>query len=351
MATQASDTARLVRELDTTRARLGSHLEELQGRLSPGQVLDDLMGYFRGGEGAEFGRTLLENVKGNPMPAAITSIGLAWLMASSPRAGSATPTPERSPVRLPVFGHDDHVVTMARVNSARTSVTRNRDEDEEAWSARVDHAQGQALGLARHSEETTGSFAERIGHAISAIEQAATGKVHDVRDAAGSAASSAGSAIGSAGTRAQGGLQDAASYAGGAMSSGGSSAGQMGSNLIAAITESPVLLGALGLAAGALLGALLPQSDQEEATLKGVAGQARDAVQSLKDEGMERGGRVVQAVTDGAKNAASDHGLGDRSPGELVDAALSGQLAKDVKQATGDVLRTGDEAVRKEGLT
>ena len=68
MAEPTTDTGRFERDLDQTRARLGSHLTELQDRLSPGQVLDDLMGYFRGSEGAAFGRSLLDNVRGNPMP-------------------------------------------------------------------------------------------------------------------------------------------------------------------------------------------------------------------------------------------------------------------------------------------
>ncbi len=56
MAENASDPTRIERDLDQTRSRLGSHLSELQDRISPGQVLGDMMGYFRGSEGAEFGR-------------------------------------------------------------------------------------------------------------------------------------------------------------------------------------------------------------------------------------------------------------------------------------------------------
>jgi hypothetical protein len=62
-----SETGRIEHDLDQTRSRLGSHLNELQDRLSPGQLLDDLMGYFRGSEGAAFGRSLMDNVRGNTM--------------------------------------------------------------------------------------------------------------------------------------------------------------------------------------------------------------------------------------------------------------------------------------------
>ena len=352
MSDQTTETGRIEQDLDRTRARLGSHLNDLQDRLSPGQVLDDLMGYFRGSEGAAFGRSLLDNVRGNPMPAAVTTIGLAWLMASNPRAGTSGPLGTSTSPRLPIYGHDDHAATMARLNTVQQTMARDAGEPEHAYSARLDMARGEAIGLARHTEETSESFSERIRHAITAIEDAVTGKAHDLRNQAGSAVGAAGEAVGSFGTAAQGKMQDAAAYAGGALSAGGKSAGQAGGNLIAAISESPVLLGALGLAAGALLGALLPQSDQEEAALGGIAGQARDAVRTVASETMERGGRVVQAVTDSAKSGVQSKGLtGEKSPGQLLDAALSGDLAGSMKTVASDVLSAGDEAIRKEGLS
>ena len=350
MADTVSETSRIESDLDQTRSRLGSHLNELQDRLSPGQVLDDLMGYFRGSEGAEFGRSLLANVRGNPMPAAITTIGLAWLMASKPRPATSggDPVAGRSAGSLGIYGQDDHHATMERLDSARAKVGRLAGETDHAYSARVDMAHGEAIGFARHPEETTESFGQRIRHAVSAVQQSVTAKGHDLRDQAGGMASAAAGAAGSAGASAQGAVQDALSYAGGALSSGGRSAGQVGGNLIAAITESPVMLGAFGLAAGALLGALLPQSDQEEAALGGIAGQAKDVVRSLADQGLEKGGRVMQAVTDIARDSAQKHGLtGDQTPGQLVDAALSGDLARNVKQVASVAMQAGEEAVRK----
>ena len=327
-----SETGRMERDLDRTRARLGSHLNELQDRLSPGQVLDDLMGYFRGSEGAEFGRSLLDSVRGNPLPAAITTVGLAWLMASNPRG----PQAKSSATRHPIYGHDDHGATLARLTAARQGVTRVADEPEQAYTARLDLAHGEAIGLARHTEETPESFGARIRHAVSTVEEAVTGKAHDLRDQAGSAAGAAGTAIGAFGSSAQGKLQDAMSQASSAFASGSRTAGQTGGNLIAAITESPVILGALGMAAGALLGALLPASEQEETALGGVAGQVRTAVTNLANQAMESGGRVVQAVTDGARSSVDAQGLsGSRSPGELVDAALGGGLAGDARKVAG----------------
>ncbi len=96
MSSTSSEPGRIERELEQTRARLDGHLSEL-GQLSPGQLLDDAMRYFRGAEGAEFGRNLARSVRGNPLPAALTGIGLTWLMASSPRPGAAAPAAPGTP--------------------------------------------------------------------------------------------------------------------------------------------------------------------------------------------------------------------------------------------------------------
>ena len=346
-----SDPDRIERDLDQTRSRLGGHLSELQDKFSPGQVLDDLMGYFRGSEGAEIGRSLLDNVRGNPMPAAVTAIGLAWLMASKP-TNTATQSstsaswdrvgaPASPPPGPHLYGREDYGATMLRVREAEQSVTRHPSEAEHTYSARLDEVRGQAIGLVRHGQETTDSFSQRIRDALTAAEQALAGAASGLVDQAGGAASAASSAASSLGASAQGAMQSAL----GALSHGGKASG----NLAAAITENPVLLGALGLAAGALLGALLPVSEQEEVALGGIAGQARDAATSLAQQGLESGKAVAQAVADKGRASADAHGLaGGKSAGQFVDAALSGELAGSAKAVIQDVLQTGEEAVRKE---
>ena len=341
MSDNTSDPARIERDLDQTRSRLGSHLSELQDRLSPGQVLDDLMGYFRGSEGAAFGRSLVDNIRANPMPAALTGIGLAWLMASNPRQG----TPSGSAGRSFLYTGEDHARMLARVREAEQGVNRLSEEADDAYASRLDAARGQAMGLTRDAQETAASFGQRVRDMLASAQDAVVGKAQDLRDQAGDAASATSDAIGSLGSSAQGALRGAVDTAGSALSAGG----QAGGNLVAAVTESPVMLGALGLAAGALLGALLPRMEQEQAALGGIAGQVREKATSLAQQGMEGGKRVAQEVADKARESAGGHGLtGSRTPGQLADAALSGELAGGAKEVVQDVLHTGDEAVRRE---
>ena len=352
----ASDANSIERDLDQTRSRLGSHLSELQDKFSPGQVLDDLMGYFRGSEGAEFGRSLMDSVRTNPMPAAVTAIGLAWLMASKPagqssgsssgdKFGASSP----QPTGPHLYGREDYAATMTRVREAEQGVARQPSEAEHNYSARLDEVRGQAIGLARHAQESTESFGQRIKDALASAQQAIAGAAGSLASQAGGAASAVGSTASSLGTSAQSTAQGAMRSTLGALSQVGMTGGKAGGNLVATIAENPVMLGALGLAAGALLGALLPVSEQEEAALGGIAGQARDAATSLAQQGLASGKAVGEAVMEKGRASVDAHGIaGGKSAGQLVDAALSGELAGNAKAVVQEMLQTGDEAVRKE---
>jgi hypothetical protein len=353
MSENTSDPDRIERDLSETRARLDGRLSELQERLSPGQILDDLMQYFRGSEGADFGRNLLDSVKTNPLPAAVTGIGLAWLMASGQRPQHALYGTERdvapatrrnTAVRVSGSSYEQaqtpYDETTERLRTAEQGVVRQKDETESVYTARLDDARGHALGLARQAQETAESFSQRVKDAISSA-------THSV--AQGASAASASVTQGTRNLRDQ--VSDAARSAGGQFATSGQAAQDLGGRLASTLSDNPILLGALGLAAGALLGALVPQSREEEDALGGIAGQVRDTARGAAQDAIDRGSRVAHAVVDTGQQSASEHGLaGGTSVGSLVDAALSGELAGNARQVAQDVLRTGHEAVRKEGL-
>src|SRR5690606_10971727 len=74
----------LEREIDATRAELLATLEELEHRLSPSELVNQFWTQLRR-HGGEYGSSLGQQLKDNPMPALLTSIGIAWMMASSGR--------------------------------------------------------------------------------------------------------------------------------------------------------------------------------------------------------------------------------------------------------------------------
>lgn len=314
------------------------------------------MGYLRGSEGAEFGGNMLESVRGNLMPAALTEIGMAWLMASKQHAGAtnkgqAMPVWEEfgkstlQPTGSHSDGREEHGVAMARVRDAEQAMSRQPNEAKHTYLAPLDQALGQAIGLPRHAQETTEAFGERIRDILATAERTVAGAAQGMRHQVGSALGAASSAGVSLAAAPQDATRQAKRSSLGALSQGG----KAGGSLAALLTESPVLLGAFDLAAGGLLGALPPQAEQEKGVLGGIAGQARDTAIGLAQQGTDRSKAVAQAVMDKGQASADAHGLtGTKSAGDLVDAALSGALAGNAKAVTQDVLQTSDKAVGKE---
>ncbi|MEX1198547.1 MAG: DUF3618 domain-containing protein [Pseudohongiellaceae bacterium] len=78
---------RLEHEVDQARASVGRSASALSDRLSPGELIDQALGMARE-HGGEFGRNLGTQVKNNPMPLILTSVGLSWMVMSSGSNGA-----------------------------------------------------------------------------------------------------------------------------------------------------------------------------------------------------------------------------------------------------------------------
>ena len=79
----------LEREAQQARARLSGTLEELRGRMTPGQLIDQLSGYARQGAAAEFAGNLGREIRQNPIPLTLIAVGVAWLIIASGRSSRA----------------------------------------------------------------------------------------------------------------------------------------------------------------------------------------------------------------------------------------------------------------------
>ena len=84
-----SQSARLEREVEETRWRLTGTLEELRGRMTPGQVVDQVIDYTRDSPAAEFFRNMGREVRENPLPLVLIGIGISWLLLASNRTSRA----------------------------------------------------------------------------------------------------------------------------------------------------------------------------------------------------------------------------------------------------------------------
>ena len=88
-------TSEIERDLDRTRAEMSQTINAIQDRLSPGQLFEQGMRYFYSGGGrsftdgaAEFAQNFGRAVRDNPIPFALVTTGLVWLMLGRVRQHS-----------------------------------------------------------------------------------------------------------------------------------------------------------------------------------------------------------------------------------------------------------------------
>jgi hypothetical protein len=320
-------TGQIEDDLKVTRARIDGRLTELREHLSPGQILDDVIAYLRDSGGGDFGRNLMTSVRSNPLPVTITGIGLAWLMLS----GSGRPSDRnrtKSTATPSDVGDWSGKDLDLRLVDAELSVKRGTNETDDAWRDCLDIARGGVVGLAREAGETAESFRQRIAEAISQAKEAVARNVHGMEDR-----------VAETGRR----LTEAADRASYRLT-GRQSVKEAGSDLVSAIGDNPLLLGTIALGFGAFLGTVIPQSEQEEEALAGIARKVRNTAHDVVDRGSE----VAEHVLAAGKESARAHGFsGDMSVGELVDEVKSGELATKVEGVGRDTLQTAATETRK----
>ena len=316
---ELTETAAIERDLAKTRARMDHRLGELQDHLTPRQMLNDAFAYFQGGDGADFTQGLLAKLKSNPLPVALTGVGIAWLMASSGKPA----VPVRR-ARKPDL--------TDRLRYAEAGVVRRQDEHSDAHASRLDDARGKVLGIARDTADTAQSYGQRIKDAMAATAQNMSEKSHDITASASDAA---------------GNIGDRAQRKGVALQEGMGNMAQSTRDALSSITINPFALGAVAAIVGVIAGTLIPTSDQEEYALGATADRLRTAGRDLAQNVVDRGGRVATEALDAVKDSAQAHGLTTDKPiGDVVADLKSGSLVDSVKQVASEAVDAGKQSAQ-----
>ena len=216
------------RQLDATRADMRATLEALERRFSFDRLVDLTVGRIRE-RGGEFAGNLTEAATHNPMPLLLTSIGLGWMILTSRRG---------------IREHDTTSSSMPR------------------------------------SHERMGNIRERAAHASDKVRGAVESTRDTLRQAAESSRETLEQTVDS--------LRGSASRAAEVTREQAESARE---RMDRVLHEQPLMLGALGVAAGAIIGALLPTTEHEERFLgevrqkvsKNVGEKSRARFESARD--------------------------------------------------------------------
>ncbi|TCU09619.1 DUF3618 domain-containing protein [Rhizobium sullae] len=288
--------AELQREIDTDRQRIEEKLHAIQERMSPGQLIDELIAYTKNSGGAEYVGNLGRTMKTNPVPVALMGVSLAWLMAKTPQTTAPAAEHEETlddyPL-APVTG------TVRRIGPVEESFGERyshfSDESGKRFRALTDTAGRRAGHFIDESGKTHRGFADAAGRQIDEIFDEA-GALFD--QASGWAARSWRRLTQSA-EKVQATIFDT----GGTLHDQGARLNEL---LERQLRDQPLVSGALAFAVGAAIGAALPHTEQEDEAIGETSDAVRESLSSSADGVMARVVEAGSEIYERTKDVASD---------------------------------------------
>ena len=246
---EAAEAIEIRTEIEETRLEMGGTLSELGERLEPSHLVNQAKENVRE---ATIGRVeetakgmsdmVMETIKRNPIPAAMAGAGLALLWAN------------RS------SGHNGNGNTGDRRYGAYYGTTSGYSQHQPYGQ----QGQGQGVG------ERVGDAASKVGETVGQVGDNVTRKVGDVSENVGQGI------------------------------------GQVGSQLDRFMRASPLAMGAIAAGAGALMGAILPETQQEREMLSDAGRQIGNAVRDTVDQATTKAedamDKAEEKVTSGASS-------------------------------------------------
>jgi ElaB/YqjD/DUF883 family membrane-anchored ribosome-binding protein len=268
-----SETDRIEADINRSRHALNDTIEQLGGKLSPGQILDEALGLAQGQMG-QFTANLGKQVKDNPLPVLLIGAGVGMLFMNRHNHGS-----EGRP--RPNVSHEDwnHEQRFRKLEGVRSGFSKMVGETQEAFDHRLHEAEAMALDLKQHAGEAIDAFKARVRSTAESLSHTA----HGIRERMNAGAAATAQFAKDQAHNIKEGLGDAKH------------------RTQAFYDEYPLAAGAIGVAIGAIIGAAAPLSSIEREKLQGVADAAAKAGADLA----EKGARGVERAAE--KAAAALH--------------------------------------------
>ena len=336
-ATQETEEIRA--EIEQTRAEMGQTIDAIQERLRPERLMDEAKEQVteRVQEGVEqakvavrdatIGRvedmvrnvgdtasdtryTVVETVRANPLPAALAAIGLGWLFMNRRSAPSRRREYERD---YRDYDRREYRGSGGYTVSAGTRAPESRQGDwggYERVAARGYGAgtYGGATAYAGRGQER-GGVGETVGQAREAVGSAAEQARDRVGEVAGQAQEKVGDVAGQAQERVgemAGQVQESATNL---AYQAGYQARQASDWFQDTLHESPLAVGAVALALGAVVGLAVPETEQEHQWMGEARDRLLDRASDVAQETMEKVQGVASEAKDAVSQAAENQGL------------------------------------------
>jgi ElaB/YqjD/DUF883 family membrane-anchored ribosome-binding protein len=256
------------RDIERTRAEMGNTLDTIRQKLSPGQMLDEALDYLKGSGLSQFSSNLGETVQRNPIPVSLIGVGIAWLAMAGSRPSYASTT-------WTTTGR-----THSRIGEVAGSAAARTGQVMQGARVRAGETRERLGDMAHNAQERVGEARERLGE-----------MAYNARHQVGEAADR---------------VRQQTQY----------QAARARDTYYYLRNEQPLILGILGLAVGAVLGAGLPSTRQEDELLGEIRDEYVHRAKETGEEYLEQGKRLVTAAGEAATEQARKEGLTPEGQGQ-----------------------------------
>ncbi|MDY7560964.1 DUF3618 domain-containing protein [Pseudomonas sp. 10B1] len=259
----------LEREIDAQRSSIGSLVDALESKLSPGQLIDQVMSFTRG-NGGEFFSNLGNTIKANPVPTLLTSVGVVWLLMGSNKSPSYS-NASSGPSMFDALGN--RISNMADKVSDTLGNVKAKVQD------KAHDLQDGASRLKDKASHLTDSVTDKMssaGHQVNMGSHDATHALHQQSENIKS-----------------------------------------GFNYL--LNEQPLALAAIGIALGALAGAALPITDKENQMMGHASDSLTDKAKQMASEGYDKAAEIGKDMANEVKKPVEDNDKDASSNGASSD--------------------------------
>jgi hypothetical protein len=358
---QGQSVSELEREVNAERENISNTVDALMSKASMNNVVEEIVKVISENGGLA-SRNLGRTLRDNPLPALLTGVGLAWLMA-----GGGGPRLHRSDrarwdddrTYEPDYDRDyDEYADYGEEEAYALSQTGEVPTPTTPYDVSSGHgtayAAGDPLGAGTQYEPGSSTpskpgMGERLSGAAGKAREGAGAAAEGARQRAAAASSAAGRAFGSAGSALRGAGEAARDRAYRARRST-MHAGRYGrDNLESLMQDHPLVFGAVAVAIGAAIGGALPRSETEDRMFGEQSVKLKDSARRMAETEGRKAEAVATAVAHEAMNmvdeAAADTDSRTPSGREAVDKAEAG-----VRRAADRLTEAGRSEAERQNL-
>ncbi|OWU68103.1 DUF3618 domain-containing protein [Marinibacterium profundimaris] len=363
MTNDTRSAAEIEREIEDRRARLNADVENLQERFSMDGIFREIGLQFRE-HGGDVGRAVADQVKSNPVPLALTGIGLAWLMMGK----SDRPDPSPSGYSRAEEEYRRYRLARGQAYTPPAGPVYGSPVGGPAWAMEDDDRDHRSVGervseKAGHVSDGIADTTSRVSGGVSkAAADAKSGLAETgahVRDRVDSARSSASDRLEAARQRIADGTEHLSEEGRARVIAAREKALEMrrraSANAERGIEtaqdfydQQPLVVGALALAVGAALGGALPRTQVEDDLMGQQSDDLFDEAERIFEEEKRKAAEVTKAVSDEVKDIASEtkSEADDMAPGDRTAAEAAADKVRSAADRVADTAR--HEAEKRE---